>query len=403
MKILMMSHYFPTHKGGIEVIADELFRSLTARGQKVTWLAGGVTPPPPVIGDSRAVPIPVFNFVEDKIGVPLPIPAPGAFSRIGHEVRDAEVLILQDCLYLTNILGFFSARRRGVPIVIIQHIGLVPYRNPLLNVAMKLGNKIFTERMLSQATQVVFYSEVTRKFYSHLHFRHPPEMILNGVDTSLYGARGGPEERLALRDKFGLPCKGTVVLFVGRFVEKKGIPAIRRMTEQRSDWTWVFAGAGPLDPGRWNFANVHVFSNLRGPSLAPLYRTCDLLILPSIGEGFPLVVQEALASGLPIVCSTETLAADPAIEPYVVAAPVFPGDRERTAAEFLTAIGRVIESDAGSELKCEQRRAFAASRYSWDHAAEQYVRIVSRLAPEPRSAGSAANPAEKEGEDLAGC
>src|SRR5208337_3068589 len=156
----------------------------------------------------------------------------------------------------------------------------------------------------------------------------------NGVDTGLYRTLGAAETKAGLRREYDLPESGPVILFVGRFVEKKGISAMKRMAELRPDWTWAFAGWGPLDPSSWNAANVRVFSELRGPSMAALYRACDLFVLPSTGEGFPLVVQEALASGLPVVCGTDTLGADPAMKAFVRGAPVYAGDDDRTAREF---------------------------------------------------------------------
>ena len=55
---------------------------------------------------------------------------------------------------------------------------------------------------------------------------------------------------------------------------------------------------------------MRVFSDLAGPGLAELYRASDVFVLPSQGEGFPLVVQEALACGLPVVCGDESTGAD---------------------------------------------------------------------------------------------
>jgi hypothetical protein len=53
MKILMASHYFASHKGGIEIVAEELFRRLAVSEQEVTWLAADTTPPPDPLGRSR--------------------------------------------------------------------------------------------------------------------------------------------------------------------------------------------------------------------------------------------------------------------------------------------------------------------------------------------------------------
>ena len=382
MKILMASHYFASHRGGIEIVAEELFRGLAARGQEVVWLAGDATPRPDPIARSHSVSFRVFNFVEERIGLPFPIPTLGAWRKISREVNTADVLILHDCLYLSNILAFLLAKFRGVPTVIVQHIGLVPYSSLALNAVLKFSNAAVTRPMLSRAGQVVFISKTTETFFGQLRLRRSPEIVFNGVDTDLYRALGRAETKAGLRREYDLPEDGRVILFVGRFVEKKGMRAIERMVGLRRDWTWAFAGWGPLDPRSWKAANVRVLSNLRGPSMAALYRACDLLVLPSCGEGFPLVVQEALASGLPVVCGAETLGADPAMKAFVRGIPVYAGDDDRTASEFLSAIVDSLDSEATLGTKSEERRSFAVSRYSWHHAAERYLEIASRLVSE---------------------
>jgi glycosyltransferase involved in cell wall biosynthesis len=382
VKILMATHYFASHKGGIEIVAEELFRGLTVREQEVVWIAGDTTPPPDSVDASRPISLRVFNFVEEKIGLPFPIPTLGALRQISASVNDADIVILHDCLYLTNIAAFLFASLRGVPTIVIQHIGFVPYKNPALNALMKIANSTVTRPMLSRAQQVVFISETTKNFFGSLRFKSPPEVVLNGVDTDLYHTLGREETKTALRRHYDLPTDHPVILFVGRFVEKKGISVLKHMVAQRPNYTWVFAGWGPLNPANWNASNVRVCPALRGSSLAALYGASDLLVLPSIGEGFPLVVQEALASGLPVVAGTETLTADPAMTPFVRGVPVFADDDSRTARGFLSAIDDLIASDVESKTASEYRHAFAASRYSWRQATEQYIEIASRLLPE---------------------
>jgi len=375
----MGSSYFSSHPGGLELVAGRLFDEFASRGQDIVWIAGNATPPPQALGRSRTVPFRIFNFFEDKTGVPFPIPSPGSIRKIVREVRSADVLVLHDSLYLSNILAFLAAQWRGTPVIVIQHIGFILYRNPFLKLVMKAANKVVTGPMLSHSAQVVFISETTKQCFRRLHLRNAAEVIFNGVDTETFRMLEGAETVREIRRASGLPEDGVVILFVGRFVEKKGIAAMKRMAAMRPDWTWVFAGSGPLDPGQWNLPNVRVFSGLRGPSLAPLFRCCDLLALPSTGEGFPLVIQEALASGLPVVCGEETLGADPAMEAFVAAAPLFPGADEKTAREFLSVIDRVLDCESRAGGMAEERRAFAIAHYSWRRATEHYLEIVSRL------------------------
>jgi glycosyltransferase involved in cell wall biosynthesis len=379
MRFLMASHYFASHNSGIEIVAGELFRELTERKQDITWMAGDATPAPRTTGRSRTVSLRIVNFVEERTGLPFPIPTIMAMSEIGREIRKAEVVILHDCLYLSNIATFFCAKRRGITTIVVQHIGFIPYRNWLLNAVMRLANAAITRPMLSRADQVVFISETTRSFFYSVNYKRPPRTIFNGVDTDLYRTRLATENVAKIRCNYELPPDGPVLLFVGRFVEKKGMSALKRMVGLRPNYTWVFAGWGPLDPSSWNMKNLHVFTGLKGESIAALYRACDLLVLPSTGEGFPLVIQEALASGLAIICGADTLNADPELKDFARGVQVHTGDDQRTAQEFLFAIDETLASESELKNKAEQRRAFAISHYSWGRAADRYMEIASAL------------------------
>jgi glycosyltransferase involved in cell wall biosynthesis len=379
----MATHYFGSHQGGIEIVAGKLFREFATLEQEVVWVATDATPPPSVSGTARVLPMRASNFVEKKTGVPFPIPTLGALKKLHNEVRCADVVIVHDCLYLTNIAAFALARLNRIPVLIIQHIGLVPYANGLLRAIMRLANTVVTRPMLRSAQQVVFISETTKRYFGGLRFRTPPAVIFNGVDTDVFRPLRATEKRADIRRSLGLPPDPPVILFVGRFVEKKGLPVLKRLVELGPAFTWAFAGWGPLDPRRWKAANVFVFSDLRDPGLAELYRASDLFVLPSTGEGFPLVIQEAIASGLPVVCGLETASADPASTPFVHGVRLEPGDEARSAAAFMAVIEELMSSEPARDEQSEKCRSFALSRYSWRRAAERYVEIASRLISQP--------------------
>lgn len=379
MKFLMVTHYFDSHRGGIELVADNLSRGLAQRKCEVVWAAANVGAAPALEAPRRALPLTAWNMVEDLLGLPFPVPTVGALKQLFSQVRCADIVLLHDCLYLSNIAAFLCAHRLGVPVMIVQHIGVIPYRNLFFKAIMKIGNAIVTRPLLASAEQVIFISQNTARYFDSVDFNNPPALIFNGVDTDIFRPLVEAETKEAAREQFGLPPGGRVILFVGRFVEKKGIAAIKRMASMRPDWIWAFAGWGPIDPSSWKAANVRVFSGLRGASMAALYRVSDLFVLPSSGEGLPLVVQEALASGLPVVCGAETVKADEKMNAFVRGVPVDAGDDDRTAREFLRAIDELLHSGAAPTSTPEERRAFAASRYSWDHATEEYFEIASRL------------------------
>lgn len=379
MRLLTVTHFYETHGGGIERVAGQLNRELARLGHETMWAAGEGDAPPGA-ETAEAVPLSCVNTVERVTGLPMPIPSPAALARLERAVWESDAVIVHDALYATSVAALRQARRAGKPVLLVQHIAAIPFRSALLRGAMSLANRLVTWPMLGAADQVVFISETTAGHFEAAKFRRPPLILFNGVDTELFRpAEAG--EREASREAFGLRTEGPVALFVGRFVEKKGLSVLKEIAALRPGVTFAFAGRGPIDPSEWGLANVRVFEDLPRERLAELYRACDALVLPSVGEGYPLVIQEALASDLPVLCGKESAVADRAALPVLRGLPVHLSDPAGTGAAFARELdGALHASEDGTRV------ALARERYSWAAVARRYEAALVGLAggaPQP--------------------
>jgi glycosyltransferase involved in cell wall biosynthesis len=156
---------------------------------------------------------------------------------------------------------------------------------------------------------VVFVSDQVRDRFARFVPETRTSVINNGVDLTRF--EPGDESPSPDSGRALMPNAPTL-LFVGRFVEKKGIDQIRAVARERPDWRWLLIGRGDHeDPSGWGLENVVCLPPVPRSKLASVYRNANLLILPSTGEGLPVVIQEAILSGLGVVTTTDTAAAIP--------------------------------------------------------------------------------------------
>jgi len=338
-EILVVSHFYESHGGGIERIARRLIDEFAANGDyHFTWAASAVAEDsqsdddaPLTPGDETLLPMKGSNWLERMTGMPWPIWGLKSLGQLRAAVKRADLVWLHDAPYMGNIAAFRMAQTFRKPIVITQHIGAVPYRNPIARFLMQIADRCFTRPMLRRAQQTVFISDhVAESYHRRVAFKVPVMVIPNGVDPDIFYPADA-EQRKQLRAQFSLRDDQPVVLFSGRFIDKKGLPVIEKLSQMLPEWRFWLAGHGALDPERWYRTNVHVFKGRSGASLAELYRAADLFILPSYGEGFPLVVQEAMACGLPVICSPATAAGSLLAKPFLLTAAVDPASPARTA------------------------------------------------------------------------
>jgi glycosyltransferase involved in cell wall biosynthesis len=369
MKILVVSPYYSTHNGGIEIVAGTL-AAMLSHAHAVVWAASDCDQlPVDGIERVRFVPMRCANAIERLTGLPFPFWAPRSIAQLWAETRAADIVHLHDVTYLGNWAAFVCATLCRKPLVITQHVGFIPYRNPILRFALRAVHATAGRLMLGRADQVVFVSGVVRDYFARfVRFEREPLVVPNGVDVEMFEPAPGNDRRGA-RAAIGLDPERPVLLFVGRFVEKKGLTILEYLARRLTEVSWIFAGWGPLNPDGWGCPHVQVFADRRGASLVPLYQAADLMVLPSVGEGLPLVVQESMSCGTPVMVGEDTAAAVDAAPDLVFACPV-EGKGARDAWE--SSIRRILSDASALADRQIPSALFARSRWSWKACAAAY-------------------------------
>ena len=369
MRILTVTHYQLPHWGGIEMTAAALHERYQRMGHESVWLSSdlpAVPAPPP-----GYVRVPASDVPFRATGVAYPLWSPRAAALLREQIERCDVVNPHDCLYPGTVLALRYARRAGRPLVLTQHAGPWPfYRSPILRAVQRAAYQTLGLGVHRRVDQAVFISRAVQAWFgARVRYPRPPRFITNGVDTSLFTYGDGAARRAA-RQRLGLPLDRRIVLYVGRFLFMKGLPAIEALARRMPDTLFVLIGAGPIDPRQWTLPNVIVQAVQPQAGLRDYYWAGDVLVLPSTGEGFPLVVMEAMVCGCPAIVSAETYAAwDDGRMHFLVS--------DSTAE----AVGAILASRP-SMLEPEAREpvsAYARAHWDWDQVARDYVSLMEEM------------------------
>lgn len=371
MRVLSVSNFFDTHGGGLERVAGHLSREFVRAGHEAAWAASDADGLPD--NPARLVGLRCANPTERLTGLPMPIPGPASIARLRGAVREADTVVIHDALYVTSILALMMAKLERKPVVLIQHIGSIGFGQAVLRGLMTAANAVVTAPMLAAADHLVFISQTVREELLGTPPRRPSRLVFNGVDHRVF--HPFVRETVAVtRARWGLPEDAPLAIFVGRFVDKKGLSVIKCLAAQRPEVHFALLGKGPIDPAAWELGNVHVLGQQPQYAIADLYRAGDVLLLPSVGEGYPLVVQEAMACGLPVICGEGSARADPGAAAWLRGVSIDLAHPQASAENCSDALDSLLAAPPDRAAMAR----YAAETYDWRVMAEAVLGTLKK-------------------------
>lgn len=367
MRILLVTNYAPPNQGGVEVVVDHLARGYQAAGHPAVVSALDLTGERGAGLPYRVEPMPGANPLE-RWSIPVPVFEPvGLWRRTARLVEEADAVHVHGLLYPNVVAALEIARRRGVPAIVTEHVGLVSTGRAALDRAQAAAFRTVVRRVAGRSARAVVV--LNERVRAEVAASLPPDVALlridNGVDAERFRPPSGTErDDLRQRWSFHRPT----VLFAGRFARKKGLPLVLAAAEADPSFDVVVCGRdteqlrdGPTLP-----PTVRVLGRVTPDELAQLYRAADALVLPSEGEGFPLVVQEAMASGLPVVVTPDAV---PSSGPHQGVVRIARRDGAALAAAL-----RATLDDPGDAP--ERGRQVAREHFSWSHTVARYLALL---------------------------
>lgn len=205
---------------------------------------------------------------------------------------------------LLTRLAAGNARRRGSRVFYTAH-GFHFYKGaPLINWLIYYP----AERLLAHRTDVLI--TITQEDYRRarrFHAGRVEHIPGIGIDCGRF-EQGSPQAVALLREQLGIPQSARVILSVGEVNANKNHRVVIEALPALTDTWYVLCGSGPLIGSHRRRAEAlgvmdRVIMTGYRTDVSAYYNMADLFVLPSLREGLPVALMEAMAAGLVCVAS----------------------------------------------------------------------------------------------------
>ncbi|MDP8218135.1 MAG: glycosyltransferase family 4 protein [Candidatus Theseobacter exili] len=202
--------------------------------------------------------------------------------------------------------------------------------------------------------------------------------VPNGIDFESFKPRSKDEAR----EKLNIPMNSRIVLYIGRLIPLKGIEylieAIKKI-EKKNNLKVYLIGEGnyrhELEDQAKSIQNTIVFCGQQPPSLIPVWlNAADIFVLPSLSEGRPNVVLEALAIGIPVIATK--VGGIPELIKDDLNGFLVPAKSSVSLAERLNLL--LSDKTVMYKFKKNSRQILKDAGLSWKNSASQHLDIYNK-------------------------
>ena len=230
--------------------------------------------------------------------------SPKAIFYIAQRLKRERFSLIHTHGYKANILGAIAAKLAGVRSVATVHLHTeTSHRLRLYRIIDLLALRFFPK--------VIAVSESLRQYLIAASL--PPKKVVtvhNAVDLGIFTSDVSSHNDKALKNRLGISSDQHIVSIIGRLASQKGhyyfLESAKRVAEVLPETRFLVVGDGPLREEleglslSLGIAQAVRFLGYR-QDIATLMGMSDVIVMPSLREGLPYVLLEALALARPVV------------------------------------------------------------------------------------------------------
>jgi len=284
--------------GGVSNVLKQILRHLKKNGHEAIVFAPDSELRVRRFMGARLIGVPSLGFFK-KINFHVPYSHDKYLDKIFNRFKPDLIHLLHPMSL--SCAAYTSAKRNRIPVLASYHTNYHIYlRFYKFNFLSKfLWN--YTRWLFNKSHKVLSPSQTVKEMLDKGGIEKV-DVWTRGVDSKLYSPFKRTE---AMRNILtgGKPDQ-TVFLFVGRLYKEKNVHFLADQWLNQGDKRLVITGDGPEREAlekKLKGKNVYFTGHKTGEELASIYASADTLIFPSTTEGYPNVVMEAMASGLPVI------------------------------------------------------------------------------------------------------
>ena len=229
--------------------------------------------------------------------------------------KDWDAIILCGYSSPTIMLAMAWLRRHKIPFYMEVDGGLIREDSAAL--------RWFKTKLISSADYWISSGKETTRYLTH--YGAKAEHTFHYPFTSLWAKEILPEapsreEKLRLRQQLGM-TEEKILLYVGRFDPKKGMDDLLHAVPALDKNVGVYFVGGQAGEQHLFFCRDHGIENAhfvgfkKKEELALYYQAADALVLPTWSDVWGLVINEAMACGLPVITTDRCVAGMELVEP----------------------------------------------------------------------------------------
>jgi len=258
---------------------------------------------------------------------------------------------------------------KGKPMVLTFHgfsldRELDAYNTLMQKIHYRTDLKWFTMSALAKASRVVCVSQYLANLVKHeTGYKKDIQVIYNGVDENSFLPRSRSSG------------KYIEVLFSGNLISKKGAELLPGIIRRVDDRVRIHYTSG-LRAGDQHFEHPRLIPLGRVPysEMHNVYPAFDMLLFPTVREGFGMAAIEAMSCGLPVVASN-TAALPELVEEGRSGYLCEVGDAEA----FASAINHLAENETERRIMGEFNRARVEKFFTLERMAREYARLFDEV------------------------